>query len=320
MGKSSSSPSPSSSPLPASDIEKGTKMPRPAHHHFPPPPPPKQWFSWVIPLIFLANIGLFVYTMYVNDCPRKKPKGCTLYPLLGRFSFQPLKENPLLGPSVLTLEKLGGLERKLVVDDAQGWRMISCIWLHAGVLHLATNMLSLMVVGIGLEQEFGFLKIAALYVLSGFGGSLLSTLTIDEDSKISVGASGALFGLLGAMLSELITNWTIYANKCTALFTLVIVVAINLAVGLLIPHVDNSAHIGGFISGFLLGFVLLIRPQFGYVSRRYIPDGYDVKHKKSKHKSYQYCLWVTALILLVAGYASGLAKLFNGQVLKNVPF
>ncbi|KAI6671991.1 hypothetical protein NL676_006876 [Syzygium grande] len=296
MGKSSSSPSPSSSPLPASDIEKGTKMPRPAHHHFPPPPPPKQWFSWLIPLIFLANIGLFVYTMYVNDCPRKKPKGCTLYPLLGRFSFQPLKENPLLGPSVLTLEKLGGLERKLVVDDAQGWRMISCIWLHAGVLHLATNMLSLMVVGIGLEQEFGF------------------------HSKISVGASGALFGLLGAMLSELITNWTIYANKCTALFTLVIVVAINLAVGLLIPHVDNSAHIGGFISGFLLGFVLLIRPQFGYVSRRYIPDGYDVKHKMSKHKSYQYCLWVTALILLVAGYASGLAKLFNGQVLKNVPF
>lgn len=56
------------------------------------------------------------------------------------------------------LEKLGGLERKLVVDDAQGWRMISCIWLHAGVLHLATNMLSLMVVGIGLEQEFGFRK------------------------------------------------------------------------------------------------------------------------------------------------------------------
>lgn len=50
-------------------------------------------------------------------------------------------------------------------------------------------------------------------MLSGFGGSLLSTLTIDEDSKISVGASGALFGLLGAMLSELITNWTIYANK-----------------------------------------------------------------------------------------------------------
>lgn len=50
-------------------------------------------------------------------------------------------------------------------------------------------------------------------MFSGIGGSLLSTLSTDGDAKISVGASGALFGLLGAMLSELITNWTIYANK-----------------------------------------------------------------------------------------------------------
>lgn len=58
-------------------------------------------------------------------------------------------------------------------------------------------------------------KIGTLYVISAFGGSLLSSLSIE--SKISVGASGALFGLLGAMLSELITNWTIYANKVACL-------------------------------------------------------------------------------------------------------
>lgn len=56
-------------------------------------------------------------------------------------------------------------------------------------------------------------KIGMLYLLSGFGGSLMSCLSIR--TKISVGASGALFGLLGAMLSELIMNWTIYANKVT---------------------------------------------------------------------------------------------------------
>lgn len=83
--------------------------------------------------------------------------------------------------------------------------------------------------------------------------------------------------------------------------TLVIVVALNMAIGLLIPHVDNSAHIGGFVTGFLLGFVLLIRPQYGYVSRRYIPAGYDIKRKKPKYKAYQYVLWVVALFLLVAG-------------------
>ena len=54
-------------------------------------------------------------------------------------------------------------------------------------------------------------RIGLLYVISGFGGSLLSALFIQ--SGISVGASGAVFGLLGGMLSELITNWTIYANK-----------------------------------------------------------------------------------------------------------
>ena len=54
-------------------------------------------------------------------------------------------------------------------------------------------------------------RVGAIYLLSGFGGSILSALFIQRN--ISVGASGALFGLLGAMLSELLTNWTIYANK-----------------------------------------------------------------------------------------------------------
>ena len=54
------------------------------------------------------------------------------------------------------LEKLGALERNKVVDDHQAWRLVSCIWLHAGVVHLLANMLSLVFVGIRLEQQFGF--------------------------------------------------------------------------------------------------------------------------------------------------------------------
>ncbi|KAL5058906.1 hypothetical protein RYX36_030510, partial [Vicia faba] len=84
--------------------------------------------------------------------------------------------------------------------------------------------------------------------------------------NISVGASGALFGLLGGMLSELITNWSMYDNKSAAFFTLVIIIVIHLAIGIL-PHVDNFAHIGGFLTGFLLGFVFLIHPQFGWVNQ-----------------------------------------------------
>uniref|UniRef100_A0A2N9I3W5 RHOMBOID-like protein n=1 Tax=Fagus sylvatica TaxID=28930 RepID=A0A2N9I3W5_FAGSY len=287
-------------PLPPCDLETGPHKARP-----PPPPAPhfhppntQPWLSWFVPLIFAANITMFVYSMYVNDCPSKRGKDCLFSEYLGRFSFQPFSENQALGPSAITLMQLGGLEKELVVDRGEGWRLFSCMWLHVGVLHLACNMLSLLFIGIRLEQEFGFVKIGVLYLLSGLGGSLLSA--IHTKSTISVGASGALFGLMGAMLSELLTNWTIYANKCAALLTLLLVIAINLAVGFL-PRVDNAAHIGGFLSGFLLGFILLVRPQFGYVSRKYIPPGYEIK-RKPRHKCYQYLLWITAFVVLILGY------------------
>ncbi|KAF5953756.1 hypothetical protein HYC85_006612 [Camellia sinensis] len=289
----------------------------------PPPPPPripaqsplayreikhlKKWFPWLIPSFVVANVVMFAITMFVNDCP-KNSVSCVAR-VLGRFSFQPFKENPLLGPSSSTLEKMGALDVSKVVHRHQGWRLITCIWLHAGVLHILANMLSLVVIGIRLEQEFGFVRIGLLYLVSGFGGSLMSALFIQ--SSISVGASGALFGLLGGMLSELITNWTIYVNKVAALLTLVIIIVINLAVGIL-PHVDNFAHIGGFLSGFLLGFVFLIRPQFGWVSQRYAPPGQLSTSSKPKFKIYQCILWIISLALVIVGFTVGLVMLLRG--------
>lgn len=169
----------------------------------------KKWVTWLIPCFVIANIVMFVITMYVNNCPKNSVSCVARF--LGRFSFQPFKENPLLGPSSITLQKMGALDVGKVVDEHQGWRLITCNWLHGGVFHILANMLSLLVIGIRLEQEYGFIRVGLLYIISGFGGSLLSALFIQ--SNISVGASGALFGLLGSMLSELITNWTIYTNK-----------------------------------------------------------------------------------------------------------
>lgn len=266
------------------------------------------WTSWLIPMFVVANVAMFVVVMYINNCPKhySPVEGRCVGRFLGRFSFQPLRENPLFGPSSSTLEKMGGLEWRKVVHKDQGWRLITAIWLHAGLIHLVANMLSLVFIGIRLEQQFGFLPIGIIYLLSGFGGSVLSSLFIQKN--ISVGASGALFGLLGAMLSELITNWTIYTNKAAALITLVVIIAINLAVGIL-PHVDNFAHIGGFLTGFLLGFILLPRPQFGWIDRRNLPADVRVK---SKYKAYQYVLWLVSLVLLVAGFTVGLVMLFRG--------
>ncbi|CAN1849683.1 RHOMBOID-like protein 1 [Linum perenne] len=268
---------------------------------------PKKWVTWLIPCFVLANTIMFIITMYKNNCPKNSVSCVARF--LGRFSFQPFKENPLLGPSSTTLRNMGALDVNKVVHQHQGWRLLSCNWLHGGVFHLLANMLSLLVIGIRLEQEFGFVKIGLIYVISGFGGSLLSSLFIQ--SNISVGASGALFGLLGAMLSELITNWSIYANKVAAFITLLFIVVINLAVGIL-PHVDNFAHIGGFLSGFLLGFVFLIRPQYGWFNKRYAPIGYATGPPKSKFKKYQLILWIAAIMLIVVGLAVGLASLLRG--------
>ncbi|KAI8540351.1 hypothetical protein RHMOL_Rhmol09G0256200 [Rhododendron molle] len=231
-----------------------------------------QWTSWLIPMFVVANIAVFV---------------------------------------VVILEKMGALEWEKVVHEHQSWRLISCIWLHAGIIHLVVNMLSLVFIGIRLEQQFGFVRIGIIYLLSGFGGSVLSTLFIRN--SISVGASGALFGLLGAMLSELITNWSIYSNKAAALVTLVVIVVLNLGLGIL-PGVDNFAHIGGFLTGFLLGFVLLPRPQYGWMERRNLPADVRVR---SKYKPYQYVLWLVSLALLVAGFTVGLVMLFRGVNASN---
>ncbi|TYG89075.1 hypothetical protein ES288_A12G071000v1 [Gossypium darwinii] len=193
--------------------------------------------------------------------------------------------------SFFRLEKLGALKWDKVY---QAWRLITCIWLHAGVIHLLANMLSLIFIGIRLEQQFGFSTLSVPFC----SGSVLSSLFIQR--SISVAASGALFGLLGLMLSELLTNWTIYTNKATALITLTVIIVINLAMGIL-PHVDNFAHIGGFLTDFLLGFVLLLRPQFGWVGRKHLPA------------AYQYLFLVIAMVLLIAGFTVRLVMLFRGE-------
>uniref|UniRef100_A0A452YNP7 RHOMBOID-like protein n=7 Tax=Triticinae TaxID=1648030 RepID=A0A452YNP7_AEGTS len=284
----------------------------------PPAAPPQQqpgreeereWVPWIVPVFVAANVALFAVAMYANNCPAhaRGRRKCVGAGFLRRFAFQPLSQNPLLGPSSATLQKLGALVWDKVVHEHQGWRLVTCIWLHAGVVHLLANMLSLVLVGLRLEQQFGFVRVGVIYLVSGVGGSVMSSLFIRDN--ISVGASGALFGLLGAMLSELFTNWTIYTNKAAALVTLLFVIAVNLAIGIL-PHVDNFAHIGGFLTGFLLGFVLLMRPHYGWAQRYVLPS--SVKDVGRKFLAYQWALLAVASVLVVVGLAVGMAMLFRG--------
>jgi uncharacterized membrane protein YkvI len=88
--------------------------------------------------------------------------------------------------------------------------------------------------------------------------------------------------------------------QVAALLTLVFVIVVNLALGIL-PRVDNFAHIGGLISGFFLGFVVFIRPQFAWLNQNRVAPGQQTAPAERKHKTYQYVLWIVAAVMLIVG-------------------
>ncbi|KAF3972922.1 hypothetical protein CMV_003601 [Castanea mollissima] len=219
--------------------------------------------TWIISVFVILHVVAFFATMFVNDCWNNSHQDCA-FKLLGRLSFQPLSENPLLGPSASTLGKMGALQHSFLTEYHQTWRLFTFPCLHAGAIHLVINLCSVVLIGVFLEKEFGQLRIGLVYILSAFVGTLVAALFVRNIP--AVGASGALYGLLGAMLSVLIRNWKIYSNKFSAVASIFFVTMINFVLGLL-PYVDNFSNIGGFISGFLLGFVLLFSPQLRLVAQ-----------------------------------------------------
>ncbi|XP_068481562.1 inactive RHOMBOID-like protein 8 [Phaseolus vulgaris] len=213
--------------------------------------------TWVISVFVIIQIGVFIATMLVNDCWTNSHGDCVLKGL-GRFSFQPLTENPHLGPSQSKLDEMGALRWSLLTEQHQTWRLFTFPFLHAGLFHLFPNLSNIVYVGVHLEREFGPIRIGIIYALSSFVGALVASLFLQNTP--TVGASGALYGLLGTLLSELVWNWKFHTNKISAITTLVCVFVSNFVYGFL-PYVDNFASIGGFISGFLLGSVFLLSPQ-----------------------------------------------------------
>lgn len=262
-------------------------------------------YSLLVPIISTVDVTVFIITMFVNNCPGHSD-GCILR-FLARFSFQPLRDNPLVGPSSSALLKMGGLSWAMVAQRHQFWRLLTCLWLHAGLIHLVVNIVCLLFVGIKVEQEFGCGRLGSIYFLSGLGGSLFGELFLQR--RASAGASIPLFGLLGAMLSDLIINCSRYASKCAPLITIIILCVVNLALGIF-PYNDNFSHFWGFVFGLFLGFVFLMEPQRGW-GETIIPPG-RTPEVVSKYKGYQIMLWVVAVILLIVGFIVGITLAVRG--------
>ena len=130
--------------------------------------------------------------------------------------------------------------------NGQLYRLFTCIFLHAGLIHLLCNMYSLYVIGPQVESFFGKLKYIFIFLFSGVCGSILS-LAFAKDNIISVGASGAIFGLLGSIL-YFGYHYRVYLGNALK-SQIVPVILLNLMIGFMITGIDNFAHIGGLIGG-----------------------------------------------------------------------
>ena len=137
------------------------------------------------------------------------------------------------------------------IADGQWWRLLTAIFLHAGIMHLLLNMYGLLFVGLFLEPALGSWRFGIVYLITGLLASITS-LKVHPDI-VGVGASGAIFGMYGVFLACLLTGVFPPGMKKAFLLSTLIFVGANLVMGLS-GNTDNAAHIGGLVSGFLIGF------------------------------------------------------------------
>ena len=139
-----------------------------------------------------------------------------------------------------------GAKVNWLILDGEWWRLFAPIVLHIGVLHLLMNTLALYYIGITVEKIFGNVRFLFIYLLAGFSGSLASLLF---SPNISAGASGAIFGLFGALLYFGVVFPKLFFR--TMGMNILFVIGINLVFGFSFSGIDNAGHIGGLLGGFL---------------------------------------------------------------------
>ncbi|KAK3686650.1 hypothetical protein LTR37_019581 [Vermiconidia calcicola] len=169
----------------------------------------------------------------------------------------------------------GSLEDK--PEPNQGYRFIIPIFLHAGIIHIAFNMLLQLTLGRDIEKLIGSIRFAVVYFAAGIFGFVLGG-NFAANGIASCGCSGSLFGILAITLLDLLYTWRERKSPIKDLLFILLDVCIAFVLGLL-PGLDNFSHIGGFLMGLVLGICLLRSPT--QVSRRTSAD-YASMRKSSR--------------------------------------
>ena len=145
-----------------------------------------------------------------------------------------------------------GANLDILVKNGEYYRLFTCIFLHIGIMHLICNMYSLYAIGREVESLFGKVKYIIIFILSGIFGSIMSIAF--THNTISAGASGAIFGLLGALLYFGI-NYRTYLGEAIKR-TIIPIIVVNLIIGFFAEGIDLAAYIGGLVGGVLVSMMV----------------------------------------------------------------
>lgn len=150
----------------------------------------------------------------------------------------------------------GAMYVPYMLENGEYYRIFTSMFLHFGISHLGNNMIILFATGYILEEQLGKIKFVLLYLLSGLGGNVLSAFMDVRvgEYTVSAGASGAIFGIIGALIYVALRNKGHVGNLTGR--GLAFMVVLSLYFGFTSAGVDNLAHMGGLASGFLLGILL----------------------------------------------------------------
>ncbi|MEA4813015.1 MAG: rhomboid family intramembrane serine protease [Anaerolineaceae bacterium] len=188
---------------------------------------------------------------------------------------------------------LGKINKAILAG--QFWRLLTPAFLHGNIYHILFNMYALYILGNRIEKVYGHGRFLLLYIISAFGGNVLSFVLSKSNS---LGSSTAIFGLLAANLVLLITNKEFFGeNFRPILMNLVFLLFINLSIGLMPgSSIDNFGHLGGMIAGFF--YAILSGPK--WVLQR---EGHSLRVKDSRTQTE---LWLGALVVSIAFMAMAL--------------
>jgi rhomboid protease GluP len=185
--------------------------------------------TWVTPTLVAINVAVWLLNVATGMSP--------------------------MSPSPRALLAWGGNHLPLTLE--QPWRLLTATFLHGGIIHLAFNMWALWDTGRLAERFYGNVPLLLIYLVSGLSGSIAS-LFFAASTGVSVGASGAIFGVVGCLLAAIFTKAHKLPPALVASMrsSMLIFIGYSLFMGFVAGFIDNAAHIGGLVGGYLMGMLL----------------------------------------------------------------